>query len=153
MEKKYISVISRELKIDPDIIKAVEELMNDGATIPFIARYRKEQTNNLDEVAIQNIFSSISKINDLISRKKTVIQQIESLEKMTPQLLKKIEDVEDIETLEDIYLPFKPKRKNKASEGRNLGMEPFALKLLNQEIYEVDFSKFDGETDKNKTLF
>ena len=108
-------------------------LMDEGNTLPFIARYRKEGLRGLDETGLRLIEDAVNKAKELAARKKTVLSTIEGLGQLTPKLRKKIEDCEDKNLLEDIYLPFKPKRRNKATLAREQGLEPLAQILLEQK--------------------
>ena len=105
---------------------AVLSLAAEGATIPFIARYRKEQTGNLDEVAIQQVIDADERWNDIIKRQSFIVEEIERQQKMTPELKEKILTTFNLEQLEDLYLPYKQKRKTKATLAREAGLEPFA---------------------------
>lgn len=105
---------------------AVLSLAAEGATIPFIARYRKEQTGNLDEVAIQQVIDADERWNDIIKRQTFIVEEIERQQKMTPELKEKILTTFNLEQLEDLYLPYKQKRKTKATLAREAGLEPFA---------------------------
>ncbi|MDD7096588.1 MAG: Tex family protein [Prevotella sp.] len=107
-------------------------LLDEGCTIPFISRYRKEKTCGLDEVQITGIAQRYEKINELIHRKETIVKTITEQEKMTPQLQQRIDDCWDATTLEDIYLPFKPKRRTRAQIAREQGLEPLAQLILLQ---------------------
>ncbi len=105
-------------------------LLDDGATIPFIARYRKERTGALDEVQIGNIAEQYSRLKEMAKRKETIVKTIEELGKMTPELQQRIAECWDATALEDIYLPYKPKRRTRAQVAREHGLEPLALMLL-----------------------
>ncbi len=106
--------------------KAVLVLSEGGATLPFIARYRKEQTGNLDEVAIQSVLEAKETWDAVVHRKKHICEEIEKQGKLTPELKAKIDATYELERLEDIYLPYKLKRKTKAATAREAGLEPFA---------------------------
>src|SRR4051794_24616727 len=108
METQYINRISATLSLSVNQIKNVARLHSEGATIPFISRYRKEATGNMDEVQINNVIEQIEYFDDLKKRKETVLKTIENLGKLDDGLRKRIEDCFDAITLEDIYLPFKP---------------------------------------------
>src|SRR5690606_34541160 len=122
-----------------------------GSTIPFISRYRKEATGNLDEVMIGKVIDSIKYFNELEKRKETVLKTIEEQGKLTPELKQRINVTLDATTLEDIYLPYKPKRKTKASVAIEKGLEPLATMLFEQKITDVDSaaSKFLNEHVKD----
>jgi len=105
---------------------AVLKLSAEGATLPFIARYRKEQTGNLDEVAIQAVIDGKERWDEILKRQKHILSEIETQKKLTPELKSKIETTFQLEVLEDIYLPFKQKRKSKAAMAKDAGLEPLA---------------------------
>ena len=107
-------------------------LLDDGCTIPFISRYRKERTGGLDEVQITRIADMNEKLKELVKRKETIIKTITEQEKMTDELQKRIDDCWDSTELEDIYLPFRPKRRTRASVAKEQGLEPLATLLLMQ---------------------
>ena len=132
MEPKYIQKIAEKLSLTKQQVTNVNNLQAEGATIPFMARYRKEATNNLDEVAIGNIVEEIAYFTELNKRKETVVKTIEELGKLTPELAKRIENCDSATELEDIYLPYKPKRKTKASQAIEKGLEPLAKALFEQ---------------------
>lgn len=153
MELKYSQHIAALLNLSLKQINSIYELHNEGSTIPFIARYRKEATGNLDEVAITNVIEQIRYFNDLEKRKETVLKTIEEAGKMTPELKKRIEDCVNATELEDIYLPYKPKRKTKASVAIEKGLEPLAKLLFEQgnDNPEEAASKFINEIVKDTT--
>jgi uncharacterized protein len=107
-------------------------MQSEGATIPFMARYRKEATGNLDEVVIGNVVEEISFFNELDKRKETVLKTIEELGKLTPELKQRIQNCYSATELEDIYLPYKPKRKTRASQAIEKGLEPLAKLVFDQ---------------------
>ena len=133
MELKYIQKIAEKLSLALKQINSVYQLHSEGATIPFMARYRKEATGNLDEVAIGNVIEEIKYFTELEKRKETVIKTIESLGKLAPELKGRIESVFDATALEDIYLPFKPKRKTRATTAIEKGLEPLAKIIFQQD--------------------
>lgn len=126
------TIISQRTGISEKQVAAVLELLDEGATIPFIARYRKERTNSLDEVAIAAILEQQTRLNELIARKETIISTIEEQGKLTPELRKQIEECWESATLEDIYLPYKPHRKTRADIAREHGLEPLAKQIMSQ---------------------
>ncbi|HZH64612.1 MAG TPA: Tex-like N-terminal domain-containing protein, partial [Flavisolibacter sp.] len=132
MEQKYIQKIAQKLSISAKQVASVDALQAEGATIPFMARYRKEATGNLDEVVIGNVVEELAYYNELDKRKSTVIKTIEESGKLTPELKTKIEDCFSAIELEDIYLPYKPKRKTRASQAIEKGLEPLAKVLFEQ---------------------
>ncbi|MEG2855673.1 Tex family protein [Bacteroides sp.] len=128
----FHKMISVALGITEKQIKNTLSLLNEGATIPFISRYRKEVTGGLDEVQIENIKVQNDKLCDLAKRKETIVNTIGEQGKLTPELQKRIENSWDATELEDIYLPYKPKRKTRAEAARQKGLEPLAVTLLLQ---------------------
>ena len=115
MEVKYFNKISEKLHLSSKQVESIFQLHTEGATIPFMARYRKEATGNLDEVVLGNVVEEINYFKDLQKRKETVIKTIDDLGKLTQELKIKIENCYSSTELEDIYLPYKPKRKTKAT--------------------------------------
>ncbi|MET0299800.1 MAG: Tex family protein [Flavitalea sp.] len=132
MEQKYLSKISEKLNLSLKSIDSVNTMHGEGATIPFMARYRKEATGNLDEVQINDVVEQVKYFSELEKRKETVIKTIEGLGKLTPELKQRIEDSFDSTELEDIYLPYKPKRKTKATVAIEKGLEPLAKMIFEQ---------------------
>jgi uncharacterized protein len=130
-------IISRELSISSQQVDAVVQLLDEGATIPFISRYRKEKTGSLDEVVIANIRDRMEQLRELEARRETILNSIDKQEKLTPELRKSIEAAETMAQLEDIYLPYKPKRKTRASMAREKGLDPLAELLFAQNIRDV----------------
>jgi uncharacterized protein len=143
-DKSLYSIISNHLGISLKQVSATIKLIDEGATIPFISRYRKEATMGLDEVEIENIKNTTSKFRELEKRKLSILETIKEQGKLTPSLEQQIIDCWDSNALEDIYLPYKPRRKTKASTARENGLEPFALWLLKELPQDVLFeaSKF-----------
>ena len=132
MTDKIIDIIAKEMGLAKKSVMGTIALLDEGCTIPFISRYRKEKTSGLDEVQITGIAQRYEKINELIHRKETIVKTITEQEKMTPQLQQRIDDCWDATTLEDIYLPFKPKRRTRAQIAREQGLEPLAQLILLQ---------------------
>ncbi|MCW4356348.1 RNA-binding transcriptional accessory protein [Bacillus altitudinis] len=139
--------IATELKLSTKQIGSVIQLLEDGNTVPFIARYRKEQTGSLDEVQIQTISERYTYIQNVTNRKEEVIRLIAEQDKLTDELKQKIEQAHKLQEVEDLYRPFKQKRKTKANVAKAKGLEPLAeylLKLPNDEI-EKKASAFINE--------
>ncbi len=128
--EKYIELISKELAILPKCVKAVIELLDGGATIPFIARYRKEVSGGMDEVQIAAISDRYSQLQELSKRKEYIINTISEQGAMSDDLKNRIENSWDATEIEDIYLPYKPKRKTRASVAKDLGLEPLAKIIM-----------------------
>jgi uncharacterized protein len=125
--------IAQTLGITLKSLVATIELLDEGGTVPFIARYRKEATGNLDEVQIRGAEEKLAYFRDLEDRRETILRTIEEQGKLTPELRTKIEKAIDKNELEDLYLPYKPKRRTKATVAREKGLEPLALYLWQQE--------------------
>jgi uncharacterized protein len=132
MEVKYISKIAEKLSFSIKQINNIHQLQSEGATIPFMARYRKEATNNMDEVGITQVVEQIAYFTELDKRKETVLKTIEGLGKLTPELKDRIDNCFDATELEDIYLPYKPKRKTRATQAIEKGLEPLAKLIFEQ---------------------
>jgi len=125
--------IAKTLNLPLRGIVAAIELLDDGGTVPFIARYRKEATGNLDEVQILDIEEKLAYFRDLAERRETILASIAELGKLTDELKARIEATLDKNELEDLYLPFKPKRRTKATIAREKGLEPLAQYLWAQQ--------------------
>ena len=132
MNRKIFEIIARELGISEVQVKNTLELLHEGATVPFISRYRKERTGSLDEVQVLNIKDQGEKLSDLEKRKETVLKTIEEQDQLTPELKSRILDCYNPVELEDLYLPFKPKRRTKATIARQQGLEPLA-KIISKQ--------------------
>ena len=126
-------IIADELNLPKPIVIKVLSLFAEGNTVPFVARYRKEVTGGLDEVALRNIEERNIYLGELQERKETVTKTIIEQGKMTPELEKTIRDCLSKNELEEFYLPFKPKRRTRATIAREKGLEPLALKILEME--------------------
>ncbi len=137
MNEKVIGLISKELEIKLEQVAGTVSLLEDGATIPFISRYRKELTGGLDEIAIQSIDQRLKYYQELEKRRATILKTIESQEKLTPELAARINDCWDATTLEDLYLPYKPKRKTRAEAARQRGLEPLAKMIMAQRGNDI----------------
>lgn len=132
-ESFYLPYIANAVGVRQDQVKKTLELLQGGATIPFIARYRKEVTSHLDEVQIGEIQKKYQKLEELVARKQTVLEAIESQGKLTPELRDRIEKCMDPIELEDIYLPYKKKRKTRADIAREKGLDALAQLILQQK--------------------
>lgn len=144
---QYPQIIAAELKISPSQVIATLKLLDEGGTVPFISRYRKELTGSLDEVAIAGIRDRAQQLRELDKRKEAILKSLKEQEKLTAELEKQVKDAENMAKLEDIYLPYKPKRKTRASMAREKGLAPLAQKLLKQDAFDVNHeaSKFINE--------
>ncbi|NQU85331.1 MAG: RNA-binding transcriptional accessory protein, partial [Mariniphaga sp.] len=132
MKPQAIQIISDNLGIKQIQVEKTIKLFSEGATIPFISRYRKEVTGSLDEVKIEKIKIQFEKFEELEKRKDTVLKTIDEQGNLNEELKERIENCYDPTELEDIYLPFKPKRKTKALVARENGLEPLAKILMKQ---------------------
>src|SRR5450759_4358986 len=129
---RNISLVAKKLGLHEWQVENTIRLMDGGATIPFISRYRKEMTGSLDEVQLMHIKEEYDRLKELDARKEAVIKSIEEQEKMTPGLRKKIDDSVTMSELEDIYLPYRPKRRTRATIAKAKGLEPLAVLIVEQ---------------------
>src|ERR1700712_4359414 len=125
--------IGQSLNVPMHGLAAVIELLIEGGTVPFIARYRKEATGNLDEVQIRDIEEKLAYFRDLVARRETILASILEQGKLTDELKTRIESTLDKSELEDLYLPYRPKRRTKATIARDRGLEPLADCLWAQQ--------------------
>ncbi|MBR0274191.1 MAG: RNA-binding transcriptional accessory protein [Bacteroidaceae bacterium] len=134
----FAKLIAERLGLREKQVAGTLELLDDGATIPFIARYRKERTGALDEVQIAAISEQNERLKEIQKRKETITKTITEQERMTPELEQRIADCWDATELEDIYLPYKPKRRTRAQVAREQGLEPLAMLLLRQRVADPE---------------
>ncbi|GHE97282.1 Tex family protein [Thalassotalea profundi] len=150
--------IAQELNVKTSQINAAINLLDDGATVPFIARYRKEATNGLDDNHLRHLEQRLSYLRELNDRRQVILATIEQQNKLTPELSKQIQTADNKTRLEDLYLPYRPKRKTKGQMAINAGLEPLADKLFsdwqldpeNEAIAYIDKEK--GYTDEKQVL-
>lgn len=135
-----INYISNSLGLLPIQVENTIELFEQGATVPFIARYRKERTHSLDEIAIADIQQYKEKLEELAKRKISILKTIEEQGKLSKELKEQINDIMDLQALEDLYLPYKPKRRTKATIAKEKGLEPLAKMIMKQNNHEVNSS-------------
>ena len=133
MNKEHILKIAGELHLSTKQVQATAELLDEGATVPFIARYRKEATGILDEVAITAIRDRVAQLRDLDKRREAILKSLEETGKLSDELKGKIIDAETMTALEDIYLPYRPKRRTRATIAREKGLEPLAQNIFKQK--------------------
>lgn len=148
-----IKRISEDLNIDEKRIEATLKLINEGCTIPFIARYRKEVTNNMDDITLRKLEELYSKYIIMDQREKTIINSLKEQGLFNDDLKKAIEEAKTLQDLEDIYLPYKPKRKTRASEAKRKGLLPLSELILKQrkcDDFDMFVSSFFNEEIKNK---
>lgn len=132
IERTIIALIAQELALRPDQVAGVADLLDSGNTIPFLARYRKEATGGLDEVQLRQVESRLSYLRNLQSRKEAVLASIEEQGKLTPELQGAIAAATTLQQVEDLYLPFRPKRRTRATIARERGLEPLAQRMRAQ---------------------
>ncbi len=150
--ESFEQLIGQKLSIAPHQVANTIALLNGGATVPFISRYRKEATGGLDEVQIGNVKEQYDKLCELSKRKETILSTIAEQEKLTPELKRRITDCWDATELEDIYLPFKPKRRTRAEIARQKGLEPLAtiLTLQRENNLSACVKRFLGKEVPNE---
>lgn len=136
--EKYAAVIALELNIAATSIRNTIQLLEGGATIPFIARYRKEMTGSMDEVVITAVRDRLNQLKELDARRETILRSLKEQEKLTPELEKAVLDVATLSELEDLYLPYKPKRKTRASIAKEKGLEGLAGIILSQKQSDLE---------------
>ncbi len=141
--RTHVGVISAEMRLEPARIESVAQLLESGATVPFIARYRKEATGSLDEVAVTAIRDRLTQLQELDSRRETVLNSLEQHGHLTDELKTQVMAAETMAALEDIYLPYRPKRRTRATVAREKGLEPLALAILEQTDDEPDLLAAD----------
>ena len=150
--KNYPSIIAKVLGIPEHYVKSTLDLLESGATIPFIARYRKENTGSLDEVQIAEIRDLYEKRVELDKRRGVILDSIEEQGKLTPELAQKINNAQTMSELEDLYLPYRPKRKTRATAAIDKGLEPLAIIIYEQnqvQLYQIAKQYIDTEKGVN----
>lgn len=136
-EVKLYFKIADDLKIDSKQVKATVDLLDEGATVPFISRYRKEVTGSLDEVQVLAIKTEIERLRQLEQRRESILKSIDGQGKLTEELKEKLLAADTLSKLEDLYLPYKPKRRTKATIAREKGLEPLAQLILEQKNNDI----------------
>ena len=152
MQDLYSILISKQLGINEKQIKHTLQLLNEGATVPFISRYRKEVTGGLDEIQIGDIQEKYTKLCEITKRKETILSTIEEQGKLTDELKKRINETWDSTELEDIYLPYKPKRKTRAEVARQKGLEPLATLIMLQRENDLSYKAESFINDEVKDI-
>jgi protein Tex len=150
MNNAHLSQLSNELNLAPARIAAALKLLNEGNTIPFIARYRKEMTDSLDEVQVRAIKERADYLKEMDDRRQTILESIETQGKLTEQLKDKIASCTTKSALEDLYLPYKPKRRTKATIAKEKGLEPLAALILEQRMQGSPAKEAEGFIDSDK---
>jgi len=141
MKQKIVNNIAKELGIKKSKVNSTVKLLQADNTIPFIARYRKEETGNLNEEEIRNIYEKMDYLKKLEKRRKNIIKHIAQQDKLTDELKQKIESADTLQELEDYYRPFRKKRKTRATKAINKGLKPFAAKMWEQQIKNKDLNE------------
>ena len=131
-------VIAQELHLDTHHVANVVKLLGEGATIPFIARYRKEMTGSMNEEDVAAVQKRLEQLTELQKRKESVIESIREQDKLTPELEQKILNAKTMQEVEDLYLPYKPKRRTRAAIAREKGLEPLAAQIMAQNTDAVE---------------
>jgi len=139
MDQKIIQLVAQQVGIQFAQVLNTIQLLDEGGTIPFISRYRKERTGSLDEVQIEAIKDAKDRMEELLKRKETILKTIQEQELLTPELKKRIDDCFDPTELEDIYLPYKPKRRTRAMIAREKGLEPLAVIIQKQYESNLEY--------------
>ncbi|MEW4454876.1 Tex family protein [Bremerella sp. JC817] len=148
-----LQIVAREVGIPLDKVQRTVELLDDGNTVPFITRYRKDETGGLDEEQIRAIQSSNTKLRQLNERKRTILKSIQSQEKLTEELAEQIKKAQTQKLLEDLYLPFKPKKQTLATQARERGLEPLAQEVLDDaETAKELRARAEAFVDAEKSL-
>ncbi|MCF8380193.1 MAG: RNA-binding transcriptional accessory protein [Bacteroidales bacterium] len=135
---RFSEIIAKRTGLSASNVANTIKLFDEGATIPFISRYRKEMTGSMDEVQVGEVKEQLTKLRELEKRKETVLKAIEEQDKLTPELKKKIEDCDNLTDLEDIYLPYKVKKKTRATKAREAGLEPLAVIMMKQKEINIE---------------
>ena len=141
MSDPQIEKMALQLSLGEREVKATVELLDNGASLPFIARYRKEATGNLDEVAIAKIRDLLFRLRQLEERRETILHSLAKRNLLTDDLQEKLLAADTLARLEDIYLPFRPKRKTRATIAKERGLEPLAKRIFAQDISDLDPEK------------
>ncbi|MGM0787551.1 MAG: Tex family protein [Thermodesulfobacteriota bacterium] len=135
---QFIEKIAREQNIEPAQAEAAAGLLDQGASVPFISRYRKEATGSLDEVAVTGVRDRLHQLRELASRRESVLNSLEKNGHLTDELRRRVNDAETLAEIEDIYLPYKPKRRTRGVMAREKGLEPLALQIFKQNGIDVE---------------
>ncbi|MEZ5199686.1 MAG: Tex family protein [Bacteroidales bacterium] len=136
--EKYIRKIALEIGISTEQVENTIQLFKEGATVPFIARYRKEMTGSLDEVQITSIRDRLERLQEIDKRREAILNSIKEQDKLSDELEKQIKEAETLSELEDIYLPYKPKRKTRATIAKTKGLEPLAKMIMSQKNDDIE---------------
>ncbi len=150
MTIEHIKLIAAELKVGERQVQACVELLDEGATVPFISRYRKEATGSLDDLAVTAVRDRLAQLRELDKRREAVLKSLEETGKLTEELKAKVLAAETMTALEDIYLPYRPKRRTRATIAREKGLEPLAQRLFSQDAGMDPLTEAAAFVDKEK---
>jgi len=150
MTIEHIKMIAAELKVNERQVHACVELLDEGATVPFISRYRKEATGSLDDLAVTAVRDRLAQLRELDKRRDAILKSLEETGKLTDELKAKVLAAETMTVLEDIYLPYRPKRRTRATIAREKGLEPLAQRLFSQEAGVDPLAEAAAFVDKEK---
>lgn len=143
----YASTVARELGVHANQVRAVAELLSAGATVPFIARYRKEATGSLDELAVTAVRDRLARLGELDKRREAILSSLSERDLLDDDLRRRIEGADTLQALEDVYLPYRPKRRTRAMAAREAGLEPLAGALVAQTGERIDLSAFEDREE------
>jgi len=141
MIMEFAAILARDLNLRATQVEAAIALLDSGNTLPFIARYRKEMTDSLDEEQLRHLFERLTYLRKLAERKTTVLKSITEQGKLTPELEHAIQTADRLQSVEDLYQPFKPKRRTRAMIARERGLEPLAELILAQPLTRDSLAK------------
>lgn len=147
MNKNIVSAVAERTALPIKGVAAVIELLDEGATVPFISRYRKERTGSLDEVSIRSIETALKQVRDLEARREFIIGAIESVQAMTPAIRQRLIEASSMTELEDVYAPFKPKKRTRATIAREKGLEPLAKRIMSGHLPPSSDDEIAGAMD------
>ena len=147
MNKNIASAVAERTALPIKGVAAVIELLDEGATVPFISRYRKERTGSLDEVSIRSIETALKQVRDLEARREFIIGAIESVQAMTPAICQRLIEASSMTELEDVYAPFKPKKRTRATIAREKGLEPLAKRIMSGHLPPSSDDEIAGAMD------
>ncbi|MBI5101400.1 MAG: RNA-binding transcriptional accessory protein [Nitrospirae bacterium] len=137
MNELHISTIAKQLNIREAQVRAASALLEEGATLPFICRYRKEATGGLDEVAVAAIRDRTEQLREFDARREAIVKSLEERSLLTDELSVRIKGAESLTVLEDIYLPFRPRRRTRATAAKEKGLEPLAVRIFDQGVFDI----------------
>ncbi len=152
MNPTHVTKISQELKVAPGQVLATAKLLEEGGTVPFIARYRKEATGSLDEVAITQVRDRMGQLAELDDRRTAILESLAERELLTPELQRKVDGAETMTALEDLYAPYRPKRRTRATIAKEAGLQPLATQLFENQAVIDPLSTAGGFLNPEKAI-